>query len=61
MPHFKHLYRREACINDINFTEMSKKSHPYGATKFENFGIFGVFFGPEIPKYGPINMKFSTA
>ena len=51
------LYIRKACINDVNFTKSSKDSHPYGKTNSEYLLILRVF-GREIPKHGPINVKF---
>ena len=52
-----YLYRREVCINDINFTEIKQDSPPCRMQKFENLLIFGE---PEIHKYEPINVKFGT-
>jgi len=57
-PNLKHLYKKEACINDINFTKIEQGSRPCEATKFENLPFR--FFSWKIPKFGPINVKFGT-
>jgi len=47
-PNVKHLYRREPCINHINFTTIE-----HGKQTLQ-------FFGTETPKYGPMKVKFGT-